>query len=741
MHVQDDIEDIYELSSIQQGLLFHSLDSPKSGIYCVRLVFTMRGELDVSAFHRSWQYVLDRHEVLRTSFHWQELENPLQVVHRRVQLEVEQLDWRALSLAGQEKALETYLKEDAWRGFDFTIPPLMRLALVRGSEDTYCFLWSFHHLILDGWCRSALTQEVWSCYEAFCRGESVPIERPRRYRDYIIWLQQQDLRAAEAFWREELKDFSVPTRLGVNQVAQGIPAHEDAYDKQYVRLSQSITTALQSFARRHRLTLNTLLQGAWAILLSHYSNEEDVVFGATVANRPVTLEGIQATLGLFINTLPVRVQVSAEALLVPWLTELQAHQAHVRQYAYSPLADIQGWSEVRRGQPLFDSILACENYPGGLQQTRVDGLEICLTRGFDWPHYPLCVEALPGAELVLVIMYDSRCFDGSTITRMADHLRTLLEGMEARPQCRLRDLPLLTEAERRRLVVEWNNTARDYPRDRTLHELFEMQVERTPDAVAVVFEERHLTYRELNRRSNQLAHYLRMLGVGPEVLVGLCVERSLEIVVGILGILKAGGAYVPLDPSYPTARLAFMLEDAQVAVLLTQQRMLERVAAHPLPQGRAICLDADWELVSQQSNQNPRSRVVPENLAYVIYTSGSTGQPKGAMILHRGLINYLTWCELAYPVADGQGSVVHSSIAFDLTVTSLFAPLLQGRRVMLVREELGMEGLSAALRQEHDLSLIKITPSHLQLLGQQLSPEKAAGRTSSFHHRRRELVA
>ncbi|HEY7557690.1 MAG TPA: amino acid adenylation domain-containing protein [Candidatus Binatia bacterium] len=730
MNTQD-IEDIYELSSLQQGILFHSLEAPQSGIYCMRLSYALRGSLDVRTFERAWQHVIDRHPILRTSFHWQDLAKPLQVVHKKVELKLESHDWRMLSHDERADRIKAYIEEEGRRGFRFTEAPLMRLAVFRSEDEAYHLIWSFHHALLDGGCKSLILKEVFESYEALRHDRPLTPNRPRPYRDYILWLQQQDLVSAEKFWRKELEGFTAPTALGVERAEAAVLVEEEVYNEQHVRMSQAATAAVQSIARRHHLTLNTLMQGVWAILLSHYSGEADVLFGATVSNRPADLEGMEQTAGLFINTLPVRVRVDWQAPLLSWLKELQAHQARARQYDYTSLLDIQGWTEVPRGRRLFETILAFENFLDDRRQ-QLSGLEARFERAYDWSNYPLGIEVLPGSELLLAIIYDSRRFAEDTVARMLGHLQTLLQGIINAPESRLADLPLLTDKERHQLLVDWNATARSYPRDQSLHELFEMQVERTPEAVAVALDERQLTYQELNRRSNQLAHYLNMLGVGPEVLVGLCVERSLEMVVGILAILKAGGAYVPLDPVYPTERLAFMLEDARVAVVLTQERLSERVASHGLPQGRAIRLDADWELIAQQSDQNPQCRTVPENLAYVIYTSGSTGRPKGAMIRQQGLINYLTWCAQAYPMADGQGAVVHSSIAFDLTVTGLFAPLLQGRRVTLVREELGMEGLSAALAKEHDLSLIKITPSHLQLLGRQLAPENAAGRTRAF---------
>src|SRR2546421_9787278 len=306
---------------------------------------------------------------------------------------------------------------------------------------------------------------------------------------------------------------------------------------------------------------------------------------------------------------------------------------------------------------------------------------------------------------------------------MLGHFQTLLEGIVANPEQRLSGLPLLTEAEHQQLLAEWNATQTAYPKDVCIHELFEAQVQQRPDALAVVWEGKQLSYKQLNQRANQLAHYLQRQGVGPEVRVGLRMERSLEMVVGLLGILKAGGAYVPLDPAYPQERLAFMLADAQVPVLLTQQSLVADLADQEV---KVSCMDKGWEDLAKESKENLANTVTPDNLAYVIYTSGSTGRPKGAMILHRGLVNYLSWCTQAYEVGVGKGSPVHSPLGFDLTVTSLFSPLLVGQRVVLLPENQRAEALPEALRNGVNFSLVKLTPSHMQLLNQSLPSEEAA---------------
>ena len=305
----------------------------------------------------------------------------------------------------------------------------------------------------------------------------------------------------------------------------------------------------------------------------------------------------------------------------------------------------------------------------------------------------------------------------------------MLEGIVTNPEVSVAELPILTSTEKHQLLVEWNDTQADYPRDKCIHQLFEEQAAKTPDAIAVVFGEEQLTYQELNNRANQLAHYLQKLGVRPEVLVGICVERSLEMVVGLLGILKAGGAYVPIDPAYPQERIAYMLEDSIASVLLTQERLVQDLPEH---QAEVICLDTDWDKITDESQENFVSSLKPNNLAYVIYTSGSTGKPKGVMIEHRGFVNYVCWATKAYLVKEGSGAPVSSSLSFDATITSLYSPLLVGKKVVLLLEKNEIEELSACLCSPNNFSLIKITPAHLELLGQLLSSRKTEIQTRAF---------
>ena len=677
------IESIYPLSPMQQGMLFHTLYAPDSGVYFEHLSCTLYANLNATAFKQAWQRVVERHPVLRTLFVWEHRKKPLQVVRKSVNLPWVQHDWQRLSLIEQQERLEAFLKADRGQGFELDQAPLMRCALIQMAKDTYQFVWSFHHLLMDGWCLSIILKEVFAFYEAFKQTDNLYLDAPRPYRDYITWLQQQDLSQAETFWRQALQGFTAPTPLVVDRVVGSRPNQRETYDEQHLQLSAAVTDALQSLARHHHLTLNTLVQGAWALLLSRYSGEEDVVFGATVSGRPHALSGVESMVGLFINTLPVRVQVSGEAFLLPWLQHIQAQQVEREQYSYTPLVEIQGWSNVPRGMVLFESLVVFENYPvdASLQKLS-DSLKIGNLRFFERTNYPITVVAALDPELSLQISYEASRFEATTITRMLGHFQTLLTAIVANPQQHLKELPLLTEAERHQLLVEWNDTFADYPQNKCIHHLFEAQVERTPDAVAVVFEDKQLTYCELNRRANQLAHHLQALGIEPEVLVGLCVERSLEMVVGLLGILKAGGAYVPLDPAYPQERLAFMLSDSQVSVLLTQEKL---VAGLPEQKARVVCLDRDWGVIAQKSEENPVSGVKPENLAYVIYTSGSTGKPKGAMNTHGGIGNRLLWMQDAYRLTSADRVLQKTPFSFDVSVWEFFWPLLTGAGLVVAQ--------------------------------------------------------
>ncbi|HYO55497.1 condensation domain-containing protein, partial [Archangium sp.] len=724
------VEDIYPLSPLQQGMLFHALLSPELAMYFGQAVWRFGGSLNIPAFRRAWQEVVDRNPILRTGLFWEGLSEPLQVVHPRVELPWQELDWRGLSPTQQQARLESFLEEDRSRGFELSRPPLTRVATVRMGESDSWIVWSFHHVLLDGWSTSLLLKDLFQQYWAFTQGRQLHLPRRPDFREYIAWMQRQDSTEAQAWWTQELKGFTETTPLpGARSVNRSGPESYNQHKLKLV-LSAASTEAVQAFARKHKLTVNTVAQAAWALVLGRYSGQSEVVFGSTVAGRPPDLQGGDEIIGMLINTLPVRVRLSAEERLLPWLQGLQGQQIEQRQYQHCPLVQLQKWSDLPRDASLFDSLFVFDYPMDASVKEQLGVVDTESFRAIERTNYPLTATVgFLGENLELRFAYETRAFDAVIIEQALSHWRVALESIVARPEQRVAEVQLLTEAERRRLLVEWNDTRAEYPRETCVHHLFEAQAERTPDAVAVVSGSARVTYGALDRQANQLAHLLRRKGVGPETLVALSTERSVETVVGILGILKAGGAYVPLDPAYPRDRLAFMMEDTRARVLVTQSKLVERFSEHG---AEVLCLDTLKEALERESTEIVASGVTARNLAYVIYTSGSTGRPKGAMIEHRGVSNYLTWSARDYRVEGGQGAPVHSSISFDLTVTSLILPLVVGRPVVMVAEEAGVEGLGQALRAGEDFSLVKLTPTHLRVLSQQLRPEEAKGRTRAF---------
>ena len=698
----------YPLSPVQKGMLFHTLYAPRSGAYVQQLVGALHEELDASAFGRAWQWVADRHPVLRTGVNFTDSGGLLQQVSTPYGLTIEQHDWRGTDLEEREEKLRLYIDADRRRGFDLGAEPLMRLALFRMDRADYRFVWTSHHALLDGRSRLVVLEELFLAYEAFCRGEAPRCEPARPYRDYIEWLSTYDMAKAERFWGRSLRGFTAPTPLVPDTAPQANSSAAEPFATQGVRLSESSTAALGSLARRHGLSLNTLVQGAWALLLSRYSGEEDIVFGATRACRKPEARPGEVWVGLFINTLPVRARVSPDEPLIPWLQRLRAQWRAAREHEHTPLVDVQAWSELPAGTTLFESVVVFEHQT--LQSALQEQGGRWTGRGFrliQATHYPLTVSAYGGPELLLNLGFDLRRFEVATIDRMLGHLRTLLDGMAAHPEARLSELPLLTEGERRMALTEWNDTRTEYPRDRCIHELFEEQVGLTPEAVAVVFEDERLTYRELNRRANQLALHLQGLGVGPEVLVGICMERSLEVVVGMLGILKAGGAYVPLDPAYPSERLAFMLEDMQASVLLSQRHLLGSL---PRTKAQVVCVDAYRPVIAQKDVQNAGNRATAESLAYVIYTSGSTGKPKGVCVSHRAvasLVRNTDYARLTSTDVVGQAS----NPAFDAATWEIWGALLGGAQLVVLPQDtvLSPSAMAAAIEQRHITALFLTT--------------------------------
>lgn len=677
------VEASYKLSPMQQGMLFHHQLEPGSGVNIDQMVCSLHEDLDVVAFRKAWESVVSRHRALRTSFQWERIDDPLQHVHSMAKLPFELRDWQNLSGDKQQNDFAEYLKLDRRKGFDLTEAPLMRVALFRVGEADYRAVWTFHHIIADGRSHPIILNDVFAFYEAIREGKKLELEQPKKYQDYIEWFWQRDHSKSETFWKELLGGFTAPTTVDSIPKITLQSEYEEGHGEQEIEIAESIASQLKTVAKEHHLTLSTLVQGSWAFLLSQYAGEDDVVIGVVRACRRETVADADSMVGLFINTLPVRVKIPSDQNLTLCLEEIRKQSRAIRDHEHTPLVQVLGWSDVRHRMPLFESIFIFDNYY--LNSKLREKGEKWQNREFrliEKNGFPLSLYAYDDHRLLLNISFDRNRFDDLVIEQILRNLKTLLEGMAENIDRPPSALPILTEKEKYLLLKEWNDTHKNYPKEACIHQLFEKQVEQTPDDVALVFEDRQLTYRQLDTRANQLAHYLRKLNVGPEILVGIYMERSLEMMVGMLGVLKAGGAYLPLDPGYPPDRVAYMMEDTQAPVVLTQKHLEVRLPAN---QSKVFCLDSDWDIIAKEKTERLNSGVRSENLAYVIYTSGSTGKPKGAMNEHRGIVNRLLWMQDEYNLTAFDRILQKTPFSFDVSVWEFFWGLLFGARLVMAK--------------------------------------------------------
>jgi len=675
-----DVEAAYPLTPLQHSMLIQSLDMQRFGVDIEQIVIGLREDVNVPALREAWRHAVERHPILRTVFLWNDVEGPRQHVQRRIAIPWTEVNWRGLSVTERKRRYDACLLADRARCFNLSVEPPFRLTLIHEESALHRLIWTFHHIAADGRGTVALLQEVFARYEANICDVRASLEPVVPFGEFVAWQQRRDSTRDEAYWREALRGFVAPTRLAVMSTPPRTLDPAEMRGEQGVELSASVTTALKEIAQANRLNTNMLVQGAWALLLSRYSGEEDVVYGAIRACRRSTVPGAKGIVGMCINTVPVRVRVPANQMLLPWLKELRDQWISLRKYEHTPLIMIQGWSDVPRGMVIFETLV-------NLQDPSWDAALHSL--GGKWserelsiisqPSVPLVLDGYGGAQIKLILLYDRRRFDDAAVARMLGHLQTLLEGIAADPQRRLVELPMITEQESQRVVVEFNRTKTKYPRQFAVHRLFEQQAKSTPNAIALLFEGETLTYRDLNRRANQLAHYLHAHGVREGTMVGICVERSLEMVVGVLGILKAGGAYVPLDPTYPRDRLAYMLKDTNAPILLTQAKLRGNL---PKSQADILCLDRDWSSVVGESVENLPGKTDGNSLAYVIYTSGSTGQPKGACVSHRGIVRLVK--NTNYVRLDAkQVFLQFAPISFDASTFELWGCLLNGGRLVI----------------------------------------------------------
>ncbi|MDB4967396.1 MAG: non-ribosomal peptide synthetase, partial [Myxococcales bacterium] len=671
-----DIEAVYPLAPMQEGMLFHTLLEPESAVYFEQMSCVLVG-LDLDAFEKAWQQTVARHAVLRTSFWWEGLPKPLQCVHNQVDITVE-----------RHAAID--LEADRARGFTLDRAPLMRLQAAPLDGERTQFVWSFHHLLLDGWSTSLVIRDVFEHYQANVEGRAPRLSPAGSHEAYVRWLAEQDRDAATQFWKETLRGFTAPTPLGAR------PATGEVREER-VELSAAASDALRQLARRNAVTLNNVVQAAWGLLIARYSGEADVVFGVTVAGRPAELPLVESSVGLFINSVPMRLQLDLTAPVAQCIKQAHLQQGALQAYEWTPLSEIQGASDVGRATPLFESLLVYESYPVDAslaQSSSALGVEGIVT--YEQTNYPLTVCIVPGATLSIRMTHRDGSFEAGAVARMAHHLATLLAAIAAQPDAPVSELTLLTAPEERQLLVEWNDTAVDHPLDGTMRELFEARVAKSGAATAVREAGRTLSYEQLDARAAEVARALTARGIGEESIVALRLPRGIDLVTAILGVFKAGAAYLPLDPDHPERRQEEVVDDSGAALVIDSIDALLADAAEP---------------------SRDRGAVQPSSLAYVIYTSGSTGKPKGAMVEQRGMLNHL------FAKVDDLGLTSYDVVAqtapacFDISVWQMLAPLAVGGCIDVFGDETVRDPLAILDEVEgRGISILEIVPSMLRAI-------------------------
>ena len=685
---EDRIEAAYPLTAMQRGMLFHSLYAPGTGVEVEQLVFRLREAVDADALVRAWHAAAVRNPILRTAFRWEGMDLPLQVVHASARVPFQALDWRGAD--DLEARLAAWLGTDRRRGVELDRAPLMRLALIRRADADWTLVWTFHHALLDGRAMVLLLREAFAEYEALRDGQAPPeIPARRPFRDYVEWMEARDVSASEGWWRA-LLDGAAPAPAPEARPAPAVP-DEREHVQHSVRLGREATVALEAAGPALGATLNTFVQAAWAVVLARHAGSDDVVFGTTRACRRSAAGGAEDMAGPVFNSVPVRVRPAAGTPLRAVVEEVRAQHLSVRDHENTPLQRIQEWCGTG-GAALFETLVVFE------KRTMTATLQAL---GGGWParevhilrksSFPLTVSAYGEPEMLLTATYDPARVDAAATARVMGQLLRVLEAMAAGLDSTVGDVELLDEAGRDQVVHDFNRTAAPFPR-RGIDALFAERAAAHPEAEALAFGGARMTYGALDAAANRLARHLRARGVDAGARVGICVERSLEMVVGILAILKAGGAYVPLDPAYPAERLSLMIEDAGLSVLLTRAALEERLPAGGV---RVVRIDADAAEIAAQSTDALPCATGPESTAYIMFTSGSTGRPKGIEIPHRGVVRLVRGADYHDFAADDVFLQV-ATVSFDAATFEIWGALLNGALLAIYPPETpSPEGVAA----------------------------------------------
>ncbi|KAB8315461.1 non-ribosomal peptide synthetase [Tolypothrix campylonemoides VB511288] len=714
---QDKNTSIHPLSSSQRGLWFIHQLTPNTPTYNIPIVISLKGCINFTVLQDSLNEIIRRHEVLRTSFAVVDGQ-PVQIINPVTPLTLEVEDLCSLSENERIQEAQHLATEFAQQPFDLSSQSLLRAKVLHLNEQNYQLLVTLHHIIADGWSIGILIKEIAALYEAFSTGKTLLLpELPIQYKDFVNWQRQwldsDRIQPLLTYWKQKLKGELPVLNLPTDRARSPVQTFKGAQAK--LTLSQTLRKELKNLSRQQGVTLFMTLLAAFKTLLYRYTGQTDILVGSPIASR--NRAEIESLIGFFVNVLVLRTDLSGELSFQQLLARVKstALEAYVHQdLPFEKLVEeIQPQRDLSYN-PLFQVMFVLQNVP--ISNPSLSDVSVTYEEGYNGTSkfdLTLFIEDSE-QELVATCEYNTDLFNADTVTRMLGHFQTLLESIVSNPEQRIWDLQLLTPSEVQQLLVEWNDTKTNYPQDKCIHQLFEEQVEKTPSDIAVIFEDQQLSYRELNNRANQLAHYLQQLGVEPDVIVGICVERSIEMVVGLLAIMKAGGAYMPLDPAYPKERLAFTLSDSQVSVLLAHAHLVNDLPPHS---AQLVCIDTDSTAFADYSSENVVSNAMPENLAYVIYTSGSTGKPKGVQIPHSAVVNFLSTMRQIPGLAKEDILLSVTTLSFDIAALELYLPLIVGARLVLVNREVTTDS-NQLLKQlaSNDVTVMQATPATWRML-------------------------
>ncbi|MBA4532700.1 non-ribosomal peptide synthetase [Brevibacillus halotolerans] len=675
------VQDMYILSPMQEGMLFHSLLNGDNNSHLVQMTIHIQGKMDVDLFAKSLQMLVSRYDVFRTTFLHEKMKKPVQVVLKERAIPIQFHDLSSFDERTKMEQADQMKRKDQEATFHITKDPLMRVIILQMKENEYQVIWSFHHIIMDGWCFSIIFDELIQMYDSLVENKPLSLQPVQAYSTFIAWLEKQDQETSLQYWAEYIKDYEHQAVLP----KKGSSGEKSAFlPKQYhFSFDRALTQQLQLIAKNNQVTLPVIFQTIWGLALQRYNSSNDVIFGSVVSGRPTDLQGIERMVGLFINTLPFRVQTSAEQAFCEVVKDVHQRTLSFQQYEHVPLYEIQNHSELK--QNLFDHIVVIENYPlvEELKKNNIMqkiGFSVLSVEMFEPTNYDLTIMVQPREELHVRLDYNAFVFTTAFMKKMEGHLKQIAACVANNPNVAVKDITMLTQEEYQQVVVELNDTETPYP-DKTIHELFAEQVEKTPDQIAVVLENKRLTYRQLDAKSNQLARFLRNKGIGPDRLVGLMMDRSIEMMIGILGILKAGGAFVPIDPAYPAERISYTLEHSGVQILLTQQHLM-----YKNPSSIEI-VDIQASSIWSESMDDVANLNSSHDLFYIIYTSGTTGKPKGVMLEHKNMVNLMQFTFATTNIAYKEKVLQYTTCSFDVCYQEIFSTLLSGGELYLITED------------------------------------------------------